>query len=66
MSPYQVIATGFAALLAAMLVLDAVGRTGWASLRPVGDVLHAALARRAVRWLVMAAWLWLGFHFLAR
>ncbi len=66
MSPYAVIVTGFAAIFAAMLVVEALGRTGSESFRPAGEALHAALAHPVGRWVTMACWLWLGFHFLAR
>lgn len=66
MSPYWVIATGFAVVFATTLVVELLGRAGIAPFRPLGDVLHAAMAGRSGRVLVLAVWLWLGFHFLAR
>jgi hypothetical protein len=35
-------------------------------LRPVATLLDTALAPRPGRWLVWAAWVSVGFHFLAR
>lgn len=66
MSPYTVIVTGFTVLLGAAVAVELLARAGCAPLRPVGDVLAAALASRAGRLAVMGGWLWLGFHFLAR
>jgi hypothetical protein len=61
-----VVVTGFAVLLAAGLVLEVLGRAGLGPCRPLAAVVRAALGWRAGRWLVLLAWAWLGFHFLAR
>lgn len=66
MTPYVVILVGFAGLLAAGLVMDALGRAGREPFRPLARVLEAALASRTGRWMAWGAWLWIGFHFLAR
>jgi hypothetical protein len=66
MTPYLVILGGFALLSGAMLVLELLGRAARAGLRPLAEQLAAAMAARTGRWLVLAVWLWLGFHFLAR
>jgi Family of unknown function (DUF6186) len=53
----------------AVLVVVAVGmevaarRRGWATF---GDALTICLSRRPVRWVLLAAWLWLGWHLLVR
>lgn len=55
----------FAALLVAGLALDAVAR--WGALLPTAPAaLSAAMRRPPGRVAVLATWLWLGVHFLAR
>lgn len=66
MTPYAVLAAGFALLLAAGACLQLLARARPDGARPLGDALHAALALPAGRWMVMAVWLWIGIHFLAR
>jgi hypothetical protein len=63
---YLVILVGFAGLLGAMLVVELLGRAEWEPFRPVARVLDVALISRTGRWVVWGAWLWIGFHFLAR
>lgn len=65
-TPYGVILTGFAVLFAAGLAMDALGRAGRGRFRSLAHVLEVALAARSGRWIVLGAWLWVGFHFLAR
>lgn len=66
MTPYGVIATGFAVLGGAILVAQLLGMGGRWCLRPLGDVVHTVLRHRGGRWVVLVLWLWAGFHFLAR
>ncbi|WP_214364708.1 DUF6186 family protein [Pseudonocardia sp. H11422] len=67
MTPFAVIAAGFALALGAMLAVQIAARIRpGPRLRPAGEALHAALMHPLARWLTMAGWLWLGFHFLAR
>ena len=66
MTAYFVILVGFAGLLGAMLTVEVLGRAGREPFQPVARVLEAALASRIGRWVVWGAWLWIGFHFLAR
>lgn len=63
---YLVILVGFVGLLGAMLAVEVLGRVGREPFRPVACVLDAALASRTGWWVVWGAWLWIGFHFLAR
>jgi hypothetical protein len=63
MSPYAVIRTGFAALLAPGVILDAPCRAGRVPFAPLADALEALLATRAGRWIVFGCWLWIGVHF---
>lgn len=66
MTPYGVIAIGFAVVVGAMLATQLLGLAGRWSLRPLGDVVHTVLRHRAGRCVVLVLWLWVGFHFLAR
>ncbi len=63
---YLVIFVGFAGLLGTMLALEVLGRSGREPFRPLARVLDVALVSRTGRWVVCGAWLWIGFHFLAR
>jgi hypothetical protein len=65
-TPYAVLLAGYLGLLAGALILEGVARASCGPLRPVATMLDAALAARPGRWLVWAAWVWVGFHFLAR
>lgn len=65
-TPYVVILVGFVGLFAAMLAVDLLGRVGRKPFRPLGRVLEVAMAWRTGRWIVCGAWLFIGFHFLAR
>jgi hypothetical protein len=65
-SPYAVIACGFAVLFAATVAVDLLGRARRGPLRPLGAVLQSALAHPVGRWVLLLVWFWTGFHFLAR
>ncbi|MGR6964641.1 DUF6186 family protein [Geodermatophilus sp. URMC 61] len=58
-------AAGFAVLLVAALVLEAVARRG-AGPATAGEAIGAAMRTTPGRVAVLLAWLWLGVHFLAR
>jgi hypothetical protein len=63
---HLVILVGFAGLLGAMLAVEVLGRAGREPFRPVAHVLEVTLASRTGRGVMWGAWLWIGFHFLAR
>jgi hypothetical protein len=65
-TPYAVLAAGFAALFAAALVVEMLGRARRGPFRPLGTLLHNVLADPVGRWVLLLAWFWTGFHFLAR
>jgi hypothetical protein len=65
-TPYAVLLAGYLGVLGVALVVEGLGRARREPFRPVAEVLGVALATRAGRWLVWAAWAWVGFHFLAR
>lgn len=67
MSGEQLTATGPAGgTFSLMLALEVLGRSGREPFRPAAWVLDVALVSRTGRWVVCGAWLWIGFHFLAR
>jgi Family of unknown function (DUF6186) len=65
-TPYAVLLAGYLGLLGVALILEGVARAGPGPFRSVATVLDAALTTRPGRWLVWVAWVWVGFHFLAR
>jgi hypothetical protein len=58
--------TGLAVLVALTIGSELVARRGRWQVRPLGTALTAALRTPAGRVGVLAVWLWLGWHFLAR
>ncbi|GAA3957530.1 DUF6186 family protein [Actinoplanes auranticolor] len=66
MTPRAAVIAGFAALLVVAVVADLVARRAGSGVRPLAATLTAALRTRGGRVVVLAAWLWLGWHFLAR
>ena len=66
MTPRAAIIAGFAAILVLALVVDLYARRAGSGVRPLSATLTAALRSRGGRIVVFGAWLWLGWHFLAR
>jgi hypothetical protein len=66
MTPRAVIVAGFAVLLAVAVAVDVAARRAEWGVRPLSTALAAALRSRGGRVAVLGAWLWLGWHFLAR
>jgi hypothetical protein len=66
MSPRAAVVAGFAALLGLAVAADLLARRRGSRLRPLAVTLAAVLRSRAGRVVVLGAWLWLGWHFLAR
>jgi hypothetical protein len=65
-TPRAAIVAGFAAILGLAIAADLLARRPGSRVRPLGVTLAAALRSRAGRVVVLAAWLWVGWHFLAR
>jgi hypothetical protein len=65
-TPYAVLLAGYLGLLGVALILEGVARAGRGPFQSVATVLDEALTTRPGRWLVWVAWVWVGFHFLAR
>lgn len=66
MTPRAAIITVFAAIFGLALVTDLIARRLGSSVRPLSATLAAATRSRAARIVILAVWLWLGWHFLAR
>ncbi|HEX5205619.1 DUF6186 family protein [Paractinoplanes rhizophilus] len=76
MTPRAAIIAGFAAILVLAVATDLLARRpgvrrpgarrSGARVRPLPVTLTAALSSRAGRVIIFAAWLWLGWHLLAR
>ena len=66
MTPRVGIAVAFVVLVAAALVVEWRSRRPGSAVRPLGETIAAALRTRTGRVLVFGAWLWVGWHFLAR
>ncbi len=66
MTPRDAIIAGFAVILALVVAADLLARRPGSRVQPLSVVLTAVLRTRAGRVVVLAAWLWLGWHFLAR
>ena len=65
MSGTQVSAAGFLLLLAGLVAVEVRARRGAGPAR-AAEALGAAMRTTGGRLTVLAAWLWLGVHFLAR
>jgi hypothetical protein len=65
-TPRLGVAAAFVVLVAVALVVEWRSRRPGSAVRPLGVTVAAALRTRTGRLLVFAAWLWLGWHFLAR
>jgi hypothetical protein len=65
-TPRAAIVAAFAVILAVAVAVDLQARRPGAVVRPLGAALAAALRTRTGRVAVFGAWLWLGWHFLAR
>ena len=66
MTPRAAIVATFAAFLLAAIAVDLAARRAGLQLRPLSVTLAAALRSPAGRVVVFGAWLWIGWHFLAR
>jgi hypothetical protein len=66
MSTRAAIVAGFAVIFVLMISVEVAARRERAGVRPLGAALTAALRTPAGRFAVLGAWLWFGWHFLAR
>lgn len=66
MTPRAAIIVAFALLLCLAVATELSARRPGSTLRPLPDTLAAAVRTRGGRLVVLAVWLWLGWHLLAR
>jgi hypothetical protein len=66
MTPRAVIVAGFAAILVLVVATDLWARRVGSGVQPLAATLAGALRSRGGRAVVFGAWLWLGWHLLAR
>ncbi|MGW4943303.1 DUF6186 family protein [Actinoplanes sp. NPDC004185] len=66
MTPRAAVIAGFAAVLAVAVAVDLAARRQDSGVRPLSAALTAVMRSRSGRVVVFGAWLWLGWHFLAR
>ncbi len=57
---------GFVAVIAALVTLEILGRRKIGRIPTLSQWLGYVMRARAGRALVLAGWLWLGWHFFAR
>ena len=57
---------GFVVVIAAMLVLEALGRRDSSRIPTAGQWLGYLMRRRTGRVLILLGWWWLGWHYFAR
>lgn len=57
---------GYAIIIATLFGLEIAGRRKTAAIPTLGQVLSCAMRPRTGRLLILAGWLWLGWHFFAR
>jgi hypothetical protein len=65
-TPRAAVIVSFAAFLAVAVAIELAARREASAVRPLSATLTAAMRSRGGRVVVLGAWLWLGWHFLAR
>lgn len=66
MSTRAITISGFAAVIAALVVLEILGRRKTNSIPSLSEWLGYVMRPRSGRALVLLGWLWLGWHYFAR
>jgi len=57
---------GFVAVIAALVTLEILGRRKIARIPTLSEWLGCVMRPRAGRAIILAGWLWLGWHYFAR
>ena len=57
---------GFAAVIGALVVLEFLARREGSRIPTLGEWLGYVMRPRAGRLLILAGWLWLGWHYFSR
>jgi hypothetical protein len=66
MSTRAITIIGFVAVIAALVTLEILGRRKIRRIPTLSEWLGYVMRPRAGRALILAGWLWLGWHFFAR
>jgi hypothetical protein len=66
MSDRAITVIGFIAIIAALVVLEILARRRIGRIPTLGEWLGYVMRRPLGRGLIMAGWLWLGWHYFAR
>ena len=66
MSTRAITIVGFVVVIAALLALEVLGRRKIGRIPTLGEWLGYVMRRPAGRLVILAGWLWLGWHFFAR
>jgi hypothetical protein len=66
MSTRAITIVGFAAVIAALVLLEMLGRSRRTRIPAVGEWLGYIMKSQVGRALVLLGWLWLGWHYFAR
>ncbi len=66
MSTRAISISGFAAVIAALVVLEILGRRKTNSIPSLSEWLGYVMRPRSGRALILLGWLWLGWHYFAR
>jgi hypothetical protein len=66
MTPRAAVIACFAAIVLVAVAIDLFARRPGSGVQPLSATLAAALRSRGGRVVVFGAWLWIGWHFLAR
>ncbi len=66
MTPRAAVIAAFATFLVLAVAVDVLARRAGSKVRPLSAMLGAVLRSRVGRVVLFGAWLWLGWHFLAR
>lgn len=66
MTTRAITVAGFAVIIAAMVILEILGRRRSSRIPTLGEWLGYVMRPRAGRALILLGWLWLGWHYFAR
>ncbi len=66
MNSHDITVLGFLLILAALLVTEAVARTGRTSVPTFAQVVTRIMRNRTGRVGMLVAWAWIGLHFFAK
>lgn len=66
MSTRAITVGGFVVIIAAMVILEILGRRPSSRIPALGEWLGFVMRPRAGRAVILVGWLWLGWHYFAR